>query len=313
MEIHYICIIHSILFGGVSMNTQQQIRQWAYVVVGSILIATAYVLFITPYRIVPGGVYGMGVVLNYLFPKIQVGTYGLSMDIPLLLIGFRLFGARFGAKTVVAALLTPVIMDGMTWMIGSDPATMLGGKIDLAGDVLLSCLFGGTLLGAGVGLILKTHATSGGTDIIAMIASRYLHMPISRAVLYVDSLVVLFGLAVLGDWRLPLYSLVTIFVSSRVIDYIVDGGSGDKLLFILSERHVEIRDFILDGLERGGTYIKACGMYTGADKEMIFVVVSRREVSLIRDRIRQVDPEAFMIVVDAHETLGEGFKTFEKP
>ena len=106
---------------------------------------------------------------------------------------------------------------------------------------------------------------------------------------------------------------MTIFVSSRVIDYIVDGGSGDKLLFILSERHVEIRDFILDGLERGGTYIKASGMYTGADKEMIFVVVSRREVSLIRDRIRQVDPEAFMIVVDAHETLGEGFKTFEKP
>lgn len=291
---------------------RQTIRQWLYVVVGAALLATAFVLFITPYRIVPGGVYGMGVVLNYLFPAIPVGTYGLSMDIPLLIIAFRIFGARFGTKTIVAAILTPLFMNGLTWFAGTDPVTMFGGKIDLSDDVLLSCIFGGTLMGLGIGLILKTHATSGGTDIVAMIVSKYLHMPISRAVLYVDSLVVLFGLVVLGDWKLPLYSLVTIFVSSRVIDYIVDGGSGDKLLFILSGKHDQIRDYILDGLDRGGTYIKASGMYTGADKEMIFVVVSRREVSLMRDRIREVDPDAFMIVVDAHETLGEGFKTFEK-
>lgn len=291
---------------------RQTIRQWLFVVVGAVLIATAFVLFITPYRIVPGGVYGMGVVLNYLFPKIQVGTYGLSMDIPLLLISFRLFGARFGTKTIVAALLTPLIMNGMTLVVGSDPTTMLGGKINLSDDVLLSCIFGGTLMGAGVGLLLKTHATSGGTDIVAMIVSKYLHLPISRSVLYVDSAVVLFGLIALGDWKLPLYSLVTIFVSSRVIDYIVDGGSGDKLLFILSDQHEKIQHFILDTLERGGTYIKASGMYTGADKEMIFVVVSRREVALMRDNIRAVDPRAFMIVVNAHETLGEGFKTFEK-
>lgn len=293
------------------MNSQT-VRQWLYVVVGAALLATAFVLFITPYRIVPGGVYGMGVVLNYLFPAIPVGTYGLSMDIPLLIIAFRIFGARFGTKTIVAAILTPLFMNGLTWFAGTDPVTMFSGKIDLSDDVLLSCIFGGTLMGLGIGLILKTHATSGGTDIVAMIVSKYLHMPISRAVLYVDSLVVLFGLIVLGDWKLPLYSLVTIFVSSRVIDYIVDGGSGDKLLFILSGKHDQIRDYILDGLDRGGTYIKASGMYTGADKEMIFVVVSRREVSLMRDRIREVDPDAFMIVVDAHETLGEGFKTFEK-
>lgn len=293
------------------MNSQT-VRQWLYVVVGAALLAAAFVLFITPYRIVPGGVYGMGVVLNYLFPAIPVGTYGLSMDIPLLVIAFRIFGARFGTKTIVAAILTPLFMNGLTWFAGTDPVTMFSGKIDLSNDILLSCIFGGTLMGLGIGLILKTHATSGGTDIVAMIVSKYLHMPISRAVLYVDSLVVLFGLIVLGDWKLPLYSLVTIFVSSRVIDYIVDGGSGDKLLFILSEKHDLIRDYILDGLDRGGTYIKASGMYTGADKEMIFVVVSRREVSLMRDRIREVDPDAFMIVVDAHETLGEGFKTFEK-
>ncbi|MCH5306028.1 MAG: YitT family protein [Rikenella sp.] len=291
---------------------KRTIQSWLCVVVGAFLLASAFVLFITPYRIVPGGVYGMGVVLNYLFPAIQVGTYGLAMDIPLLLIAFRFFGARFGTKTIVAAVLTPLIMDAMTLFTGSDPATMLGGRIDLSNDVLLSCLFGGVLMGAGIGLILRTHATSGGTDIVAMIVSRYLHLPVGRAVLYVDSLVILFGLVVLGSWKLPLYSLVTIFVASRMIDYLVDGGSGDKLLFILSDEHAAIRSYILDRLDRGGTYIKASGMYTGADKEMMFVVVARREVSLVRDRIREIDPDAFLIVVDAHETLGEGFKTFEK-
>ena len=291
---------------------RQLIRQWLFVVVGAALLATAFVLFITPYRIVPGGVYGLGVVLNYLFPAIQVGTYGLSMDIPLLLIAFRLFGAKFGSKTIVAALLTPLFMDSMTYLIGSDPATMLGGKIDLSGDVLLSCIFGGILMGAGIGLIMKTHATSGGTDIVAMIVSRYLHLPISRSVLYVDSAVVIFGLVVLGDWKLPLYSLVTIFVSSRLIDYIVDGGSGDKLLFILSDKHADIRDYILSGLDRGGTYIKSKGMYTGNDKEMIFVVVDKRQITAVQDNIKIIDPEAFVVVVNAQDTYGDGFKTFPK-
>lgn len=294
------------------MKTGRHIWQWSLVVIGAVLIAASFVFFITPYRIVPGGVYGMGVVLNYLFPGIDVGTYGLMMDVPLLLVAFRIFGKKFGSKTVVAAILTPIFMNGMTWIVGADPATMLGGKIDLSDDILLSCIFGGVILGAGMGLILKTHATSGGTDIIAMIVSKYAHVPISRALLMVDSAVVLFGLIALGSWKLPLYSLVTIFVSTRVVDYVVNGGAGDKLLFILSEKHALVRDFILQDLERGGTYIKAAGMYTEKEKDMIFVVVSRREMGQIRDRVRDVDPVAFMVVVDAYETLGEGFKTFEK-
>ncbi len=286
--------------------------QWTLVALGSLLIAAAFVLFITPYRIVPGGVYGMGVVFNYLFPDVQVGTYGLMMDVPLLLLAFRIFGRKFGAKTVVAALLTPLFMNVLTTLVGgTEPHALWGGRVDLSDDVLLACIFGGVILGAGTGLILKTHATSGGTDIVAMIVSKYARMPISRALLIVDSTVVIFGLVALGSWKLPLYSLVTIFVATRMVDYVVNGGGGDKLIFILSDRHEAIREFILNKLERGGTYIKAAGMYTREPKEMVFVVVSRREVSLIRDRVREVDPVAFMIVVDAHETLGEGFNTFD--
>ncbi len=285
-------------------------KSWAWILTGCFLLAAGFVLFISPYRIVPGGVYGMGVVMHTLFPSIQVGTFGLMFDVPLLLIALRLFGGVFGARTIVAAVVTPLIMNQLTLMIGEDPATMLGGHIDLSGDMIISCIFGGVLVGAGVGLIIRTRATSGGTDIVAMILTKYTRMTFSQGILLVDSLVVIFGIIVLGDWRLPLYSIVTVFVSSKTIDYVLDGASYDKLLFIISEKHADMRSFILEEMGRGATYIKSTGMYTGQGKEMIFLVVSRREVSTVQENVRRIDPQAFVVVVNAYETFGDGFKPF---
>jgi uncharacterized membrane-anchored protein YitT (DUF2179 family) len=284
-------------------------RSWLSITVGCLLVAAAFVLFITPYRIVPGGVYGIGVVLHSLFPGVAVGTFGLMFDVPLLLIAFGLFGRRFGAKTIVASLLTPLLMNVLTALIGEDPATMLGGHIDLRGDVLLSALFGGVLCGVGLGLILRSYATSGGTDIVAMIMHRYTRLPIARCLLIVDSCVVVVGLIVLGDWLIPLYSLVTIYVTTQVMDYVLDGGGSNKLLFILSDQYESIRELILGRLERGGTYIHSTGMYTMRDRKMIFVVINRRELPEVQDYIKQIDPCAFMVVMNAHEIYGEGFKS----
>ena len=276
--------------------SRRRIKSVLWLVCGSILMSAGFVLFMNPYQVVPGGVYGLGIVLHALFPSIQVGTFGLMFDIPLLLIGLKVFGRMFGAKTVTAALLIPVLMNTMTYFIGENPATMFGGKMDLSNDLFLVCIFGGVLIGAGLGMIIKTEATSGGTDIVAM--------------LLVDSLVVIFGMVVLGDWRLPLYSLVTIFVTTRVIDFIVDGASYDKLLFIISDRNDDIREYILEKMGRGGTFIKSSGMYTGAGREMIFLVVSRSEVSAIKGMIKEIDPQSFVVIVDAHQTYGDGFKAF---
>ena len=269
-----------------------------------------FVLFMNPYRVVPGGVYGTGIVLHALVPSVQVGTFGLMLDIPLLLIGLKVFGRMFGVKTVCSALLIPVVMNGMTYLIGENPATMFGGNMNLSQDMFLVCIFGGVFLGCGTGLIIKGHATSGGTDIIAMLLTRYTRMRFSRAILLVDSCIIVFGMVVLGDWRLPLYSLITIFVSSRIIDYIIDGPSYDKLLFIISDRQDEIREFILDKMDRGGTYIKSTGMYTAQQRDMIFLVVSRNEVSMLQNMIHQIDPASFVVIVDAYETYGDGFKAF---
>ncbi len=285
-------------------------RSWLYILLGCAVMAVGFVFFITPYKIVPGGVYGMGIVLHQLFPSVDVGTFGLIFDIPLLIIAMRVFGRMFGARTVVAAVITPLIMNILTWHFGDDPALMLHGKIDLSDDIIIACIFGGVLIGAGVGFIIRTRATSGGTDIVAMLLSRYTSMSFSKGIFLVDSLVVVFGMLILGDWRLPLYSIVTIFVSSRVIDYVIDGASYDKLLFILSHENDKLRTFIIDEMGRGGTYIKSSGMYTGTDKDMIFVVVSRREVASVQNKVKEIDPQAFLVVVNAYDTYGDGFKSF---
>ncbi len=270
----------------------------------------AVFIFLPNKFFVPGGVYGLGIVLHALFPSIQVGTFGLMFDIPLLLIAFWVFGGMFGARTIVSALIIPLAMNAMTALVGENPATMLGGEIDLSDDMLLACIFGGVITGAGTGLVIKAKSTTGGTDIVAMLLTRYARMNFSRGILLVDSIVVVFGMIVLGDWRLPLYSLITIFVISRVINFVLEGANSEKLLFIISDKHEALRDYIVNEIGRGGTYLKASGIYTRKDKEMIFVVVSRRQVSAVQDKIKEIDPLCFVVVVNAHETIGDGFKPF---
>ncbi|MFI3314681.1 MAG: YitT family protein [Rikenellaceae bacterium] len=281
---------------------------WAGIIAGSMLVAIAFALFINPYKIVPGGVYGIGVILNNFFPNIKVGTFGLMLDVPLLLISLRIFGATFGAKTVVSALITPIFMNLITTFAGSTPSEIFDGQMNLSDDMLLAALFGGLIMGSGLGLIFKNKATSGGTDIIAMIITKFTHMQLSKSLIIIEAIVVIIGIIALGDWKLPLYALVSIFACVKMIDYFVEGPSNDKLLYIISEKHELIRNYILEDLDRGGTYLKANGMYKGADKNMIFVVVSRRELAIFQSFIKTIDPNVFIVIVNAHETLGEGFK-----
>ncbi len=133
---------------------------WLGVILGSFILAAGFAIFINPYKIVPGGVYGIGIILNNFFPDIKVGTFGLMMDVPLLLISLRVFGANFGAKTVVSALLTPLFMNLLATYCGESPAEIMGGQLNLENDVLIAVIFGGALLGLGQGLIFKNKATS---------------------------------------------------------------------------------------------------------------------------------------------------------
>jgi len=309
-------------------------RSMFAIVLGCLIMAAGYSYFVSPYNIVPGGVYGMGIVLHNVFPSIQVGTFGYMIDVPLLASAIIVFGRQFGGRTLFAACLTPGLINLLSWIAfpnqealeALDPKHLFGGVIDLSNDLMLASLLGAVLIGLGVGLVLRNQATTGGTDIIAMYLQKFAKMKFSTGILLADSCVVLSGLLVIGfgvgsgadreaveggSWLLSFYSLITIYVSSRVLAYVIDGASYDKLLFIISENHhAELRDFIIEDMDRSGTYIKGKGMYTDQDREMIFVVVSRKEVHLVQNKVREIDPKAFMVVTDAYETFGEGFKQF---
>lgn len=301
------------------------------IVVGCFIVSAGFVFFINPYNFVPGGVYGMGIVLHNIFPSIQVGTFGYMFDIPLLISGLLVFGRRFGGRTLLASCLIPGMMNILSTLAyptkealqALDPTQLVGGALNLSDHLMLACIFGGCTLGFGLGLVVRGNATTGGTDIVAMMLNKFFKIKFSRGVLLSDALVVIAGLIVIGfgigadgegeagGWLLSFYSLICIVMATRVIDYTIDGASYDKLLFIISNEHSEkLREYIIKDMDRSATYIKASGMYSRDDKEMIFLVVSRREVAQVQRKIKDIDPAAFLVVTDAYDTYGKGFKPF---
>ncbi len=277
-------------------------KAYSLILIGSFIMAAGFVLFITPHKIIPGGVYGIAIVLHHMF-DLPVGLTALCFDIPLTIIGVRVLGPRFGVKTVVGFVLTAFWVDSLTYLYGDVPL--------IPDDVLLSSLFGGVMTGLGLGLIFKSKATSGGSDIVAMIISKYTRLPIGQLLMVVDSFIVLIGLVAFRDWQIPLYSLITIYVTGRVVDLVLQGISYDKTLFIISEKHQEIRDKIINDLNRGGTLFHGSGMYNYEEKSIIYTVLNRRELAILQDFIHQVDPNAFLVVINANEILGEGFRSLK--
>lgn len=291
-------------------------RRWlinyGLIVIGSFILAAGFVFFISPYRIVPGGVYGISIVIHFMtrgmfsfapdgFP---IGLMGLILNIPLTIIGIRILGPKFGVKTVLGFVLTSAFMDGLTYWRGDLPL--------VENDALLSSIFGGALIGFGLGLIFKSKASSGGSDIVAMIINKYTRLPVGQLIIYVDSVIVLVGLAAFGDWKIPLYSWIVIFITGKVIDVVMQGVNYDKTLFIISDKYEAIRDKIINDLDRGGTFISGKGMFNGAEKTIIFTVVNRRELAMIEEFIHKTDPRAFLTVMDANDIIGEGFKSLNE-
>lgn len=277
---------------------------YASLLVGTFILALGYAFFMTPYKIIPGGIYGISIVLHYKF-GFPVGMAALCFNLPLTLLGLKILGSRFGAKTFVCFILTAVFTDGLVLVFGADP-------LNLHDEVLLASIFGGLIMGIGVGLIFKARASSGGSDVIASILSKYTKIPQGSQLMMVDSVIVIFGFAVFQDWKIPLYSWLTIFIMGKVIDIVMRGFADDKTLYIISEKSEEIRLAVINDLHRGGTIFNAKGMYTKEEKEVLFTVVNRREVPDLQRYIFKIDPNAFITIVDAQEILGEGFKSLQE-
>ena len=291
--------------------TKGWIKAYSLILIGSFILAAGFVYFITPYKIVPGGVFGISIVIHYMTKGIfsfapsglPIGTMGLIMNVPLTILGIKILGPRFGVKTIVGLFLSSFFIDFLTYFWGDKPL--------VSNDAILSSIYGGVLIGFGLGLIFKSKATSGGSDIIAMIFAKYTRLPIGQLMIYVDSTIVLFGLIVFRDWKIPLYSWIVIYITGKVIDATLEGVNYNKTLLIISDKYDEIRHKILFDLGRGGTLIKAEGMFEQKERKLIFTNVSRREVYILQDYIQEIDPKAFVTIIDANEIIGDGFKSFK--
>lgn len=283
------------------VSKKQLLTEYGFILSGTFLMAIGFVIFISPLKLAPGGVYGIAIILHHLF-NFPIGLSGICLDIPLLIIGTLWLGNKFGIKTLAGIVslsgfisLIELFYDGAR-LVDSDSATF----------ILALC--GAVLLGVGLGLIFKSRATSGGTDIVAMIFAKYFkHVPIGTLLICVDSVIVLGTIPAFHDWTIPLYSWLIIYVTGIVIDKVIAGFVSCKAVIIISDAHEEIKDRILGELKRGGTFLHGEGMYNHTEKKLIYTTISRKQLPQLVHIVHEVDANAFLSILDASETLGKGF------
>lgn len=278
------------------MGSGRLSRVWIYSVLfaGALCVALALNLFLIPNRIAAGGVSGLATVVFHLF-GLPVGVTMLLVNLPLFAASLKVLGRRFGIKTLFGAVATALLVDATA------PLT-----IPLTTDPALAAVYGGVLAGVGVGLTFRVGGSTGGTDMAAQLLHRWLHLGAGRMLLLVDGFVILLA-AFAFSAELALYALLSAFLTSKVIDLMQEGHSYAKAAFIISERVDEIARRVLAEMDRGATTLQGRGMYTGMDRQVLFVIVARGEIVQLRRLVVDADPRAFVVVTDVFEVLGEGF------
>ena len=276
----------------------ERVLAYIQIVIGCVLGAAAYPMFLVPNSIAPGGLTGIATILNALF-RLPVGITSLVMNIPLFIIGYRSMGRVFAFRSLMATILFSLLID---WL----PLPML------THDHLLGSLFGGALMGVGLGLILRGSATTGGSDMVArMVNARFQHISVGAFLFFIDCCVVLAaGFFITAESAL--YAFISIYVGSRVVDLIVEGFDKQKACYIITERLEAVKHKLMGELGRGLTVISARGGFQGEERPMLLCIVSAQEVSRLKTIVRLEDDRAFVFITDAHEVLGEGFRDLKE-
>ena len=288
------------------MMKRKPVADYLLILLGALLQAVAYVLFFAPHSIVPGGIYGITIILHHLTKGVfsfapdglPMGIMALFFNVPLLILASRKLGLRSGARTIVAFVAIAIFTDVIEALSGGNPV--------IENDVLLSALFGGILLGVGVYLVISSYGTNAGTDVLARVISRSWGLNLATVILVIDSIIVLLGLVAFKDWMVPLYSLMAILAYSATIEKL-NITNPNCMLTIVTDKIDDIKQFILYETGHGGSYVDAKGLYTDNEKKLIIAVVSKREASACETRIRKIDPAAFVVITDAHDVNGNGF------
>ncbi|MEG3016984.1 MULTISPECIES: YitT family protein [Carnobacterium] len=264
-----------------------------HVLVGAFFIAIAVNGFFLPNQIVSGGVSGLSVVLNYQFGW-QPSLILLAVNVPLLILCFLTLGVSAGLKTILGSLILPFYVELTSTM---KPVTE---------NPLLAAVFGGIVVGIGIGIVFKGKASTGGTGIIALVIHKYLRLPKGTSVALIDGLIV-FSAFLVFDVDIVMYSLMSLFIISRVIDLVQVGFNRSKNVLVISESVLLIKEQILTELDRGVTNISIRGGYGNQEQEMLMCVIPEREFNQLKDAVLEIDANAFVVVMSASEVMGRGF------
>ncbi len=278
--------------------------------IGSAILALSMNIFLIPYKIAPGGVSGIATVLYYLSEeKIPVGVAMLAMNIPLFLAGLKVRGRHFIIKSIIGAVLLSVFIDLTEPWISDFVSRFLSDPSGKGSyDLLLYALAGGVTTGLGLGFVFKEEATTGGTDMAAaLLGKAFPWIPIGKMLIVLDGLVVLMAAIVFKSFQLGLYSVVALYVSAKTLDGFLEGINFSKSLMIISQKADSIAKVLMDNIDRGVTGLYGKGMYTGNSYTVLLCVVKKEEIHKVKNIVREIDSNAFVLLTDVLEVLGEGF------
>ncbi len=279
---------------------QKTLIDLLFYIVGCSIYSAAVIMFTEPNKLSPGGVTGVALILNHLF-SLPTGLMVFIINIPLIISGLVVFGKRFIVNTAVATAIMSITLEVMRYVV-----------TPYYTDGILASLFGGIMMGAGLALVFLRGATTGGTDIAAkLINHKFRFVSIGRLILFMDLLVVAASAYIYRNFQSALYSIVSIYAASRVMDSLLYGTDRGKFMHIITSNPDEISKAVFSKLGRGVTVVNATGGYTGEPRVLLLCAVRPSEVSTLQAIIKKTDPNAFMIISDVGEILGEGFKKNE--
>ncbi len=268
----------------------------------SAVYALGFVWCYVPNGIAFGGITGVAQIINYLVPAFPIGVTVIVINIPLFILGWKFIGGRLLVSSLYAMFVSSVFIDILTPLREWEPM-----------EPLLACIFGGLLLGLSLGLVFQQGATTGGTDLMArLLKLKLAWLPMGKLLMGIDLAVIVAVSITFQTLYAALYGLVALYISTIVMDGVLYGMDTAKVAYIISDKNQEISDAIVKDLDRGVTILHGQGAYTGAEKNVLMCAFKQREIAAIKATVKDIDPAAFVIVCDAHEVLGEGFRDYKK-
>jgi len=276
-----------------------KIRNGILIVVGCAVMGLAYALFLIPHHFVPGGVSGIAIIINA-FAGWPVGALIVVLNVPVFLFGLKTMGKRYVLNSLAGMIVSSAFIDLFNRVLRLPSAT---------DNAVLAAIYGGITLGVGLGIVFRGRASTGGSDIIGMVLSKHTGLSLGFGIMIADFVVISASGLAFGSLEAPLYGYLVLFLSTKVIDMVLEGWSYSKLVIITSSRTEEIADFILHKLDRSGTALRSRSLYLNREGEIILTVVHRKQLSDLRSFIKKTDPEAFVVINDTYDVLGKGFKS----